>query len=71
MPEIDLQNSPEWRARDTRSNLLELYYLNKCILDIRNTIRYLDKNIVASRGAGARSVTVKPTGCEFELHSRR
>ena len=28
-------------------------------------------SIEASRGAGAQSVTVKPTGCGFDPHSRR
>ena len=27
--------------------------------------------IEASRGAGAQNVTVKPTGCGFDPHSRR
>ena len=27
--------------------------------------------LIASRGAGAQSVTVKPTGCGFDPHSRR
>ena len=46
-----------------------------CILYIEISARYIyiyiDIHIYTSRGAAAQSVTVKPTGCGFDLHSRR
>ena len=34
-------------------------------------IYLLEKNFEAGRGAAARGVTAKPTGCGFDPHSRR
>ena len=39
-----------------------IYFLSK----IKRSLRF-----EASRGAAAQSVTVKPTGCDFDPHSRR
>ena len=51
---------------------LVLLLLNCCSLGnvsfvIKNDIFFIE----ASRGAGAQSVTVKPTGCGFDPHARR
>ena len=40
------------------------------ILENVNICKYLIKK-EAGRGAAARGVTVKPTGCGFDPHSRR
>ena len=41
-----------------------------CIFIIDKCINY-NFILEASRGAAARGVTVKPTGCGFDPHSRR
>ena len=38
---------------------------------IKNIFLYLLSNNESSCGAAARGVTVKPTGCEFDPHSKR
>ena len=40
----------------------------QCLQNISKTILELSG---ATRGAAARGVTVKPTGCGFDSHSRR
>ena len=53
---------------------LASYTIILCIFILINKYKDIFEsyiNIEVSRGAAARSVTVKPTGCGFDPHSRR
>ena len=44
---------------------------NYCTISVLSNLISLYFIIEANCGAGAQSVTVKPTGCGFDPHSRR
>ena len=54
----------------TNNERISTRYHNNTTLSIR-TIYKVSMRFEASRGAAAQSVTVKPTGCGFDPHSRR
>ena len=55
-------------SHNTKRRPMAIFYAVLRISEINSMIIY---KIEASRGAAARGVTVKPTGCGFDPHSRR